>query len=76
MVPGGVDEDEDKATRVAGSDLMVAEVMWGGTKVTVFSSRKEMEQLFSLDVFNYPCSDVSCEHSPRRGVEEIEVVGD
>ena len=35
-----------------------------------------MEQLFSLNVINYPCSDVSCEHSPRRGVEEIEVVGD
>ena len=36
-----------------------------------------MEQLFSLDVFNYPCSDVSCEHGwDGRGVEEIELVGD
>ena len=77
LVPGGVDEDEDNETKMKGSDLVVAAFILEDTKVTVWSSTKEMEQLFSLDVNNYPCSDVSCEHSgDEQVVDEIEVVGD
>ena len=51
--------------------------MWR-TIVTVWSSKKEMEQLFCLDVVNYPCIGVSCEHDENwhhHEVEEIQVVG-
>ena len=44
LVPGEVDEDEDNETRVKGSDLIVAGFIWGGTKVTVWSSKKEVRQ--------------------------------
>ena len=55
----------------------MAAAMWR-TIVTVWSSKKEMEQLFCLDVVNYPCIGVSCEHDENwhhHEVEEIQVVG-
>ena len=62
-------------TKVAGSDIVVAAVMWNAI-VVVWSSKKEMERLFCLDVINKPCFDVSCEHFEDGEVEEVKVVGD
>ena len=62
---------------MAGSDLVVAAIMWSSI-VTVWSSKKEMEQLYCLNIVNYPCMAVSCEHSEdydKSEVEEIQVVG-
>ena len=74
-LPLGADEEGDHSCRVAGSELVVAAVMWA-TKVTIWSSKKEMERLFCLHLVNFPCSDVSCEHSgDAQAAFEIEVVG-
>ena len=61
LVPGEVGEAPSD-TKVAGSDLVVAAVMWGMI-VTVWSSKKEMERLFCLNVINCPCFGVGCEHN-------------
>ena len=62
-------------TKVAGSDIVVAAVMWNAI-VVVWSSKKEMERLFCLDVINKPCFEVSCEHFEDGEVEEVKVIGD
>ena len=77
LMPGEVDTVHCNATKVAGSDLVVAAIMWSSI-VTVWSSKKEMEQLYCLNIVNYPCMAVSCEHSEdydESEVEEIQVVG-
>ena len=77
LMPGKVDKDHYNVTRVAGSDLVVAAAMWS-TIVTVWSGKKEMDQLFCLDVLNYPCMGVNCGHDEdwdNHEVEEIQVVG-
>ena len=64
LVPGEADEAPHE-TRLAGSDLVVAAVVWGINKITVWSSKKEMEQLFCLYVNNFPAlvSAVSTERT-------------
>ena len=58
----GADEEGGHSCRVAGSELVVDSVMWA-TKVTIWSSKKEMERLFCLNVINCPCFGVGCEHN-------------
>ena len=78
LMPGKVHADHfSNGTKVGGSDLVVAAVMWS-TIVTVWSGKKEMERLFCLDVLNYPCMGVNCGHDEdwdNHEVEEIQVVG-
>ena len=78
LMPGKVDEVHfSNGTKVAGGDLVVAAAMWN-TIVTVWSGKKEMDQLFCLDVVNYPCIGVSSEHDENwdhHEVEGIQVVG-
>ena len=74
LMPGGVTEGHNE-TNVAGSDLVVAAVMKYTDMVTVWSSKKNMEELFCLNARDFPCLD-DCEHTDRNQVTEIQVVGD
>ena len=62
-------------TRVSGSKTVVAASVWC-SKLTVWSSKGKMEQVYYLDVINHDCLDAACHHGgEKRSILAITVVG-
>ena len=61
-------------TRVSGSKEVIAAVMWN-SRVTVWSSHREMEQLYYFDAINHNCLDLDCLHGGDKDIEDFKVAG-
>ena len=77
LMPGEVGPGFISFTKVSGGKAVIAAAMWG-SMVTVWSSQREMEQLYHFNANNRYCLNLVCRHAgpiPCSTIVDFKVVG-